>query len=181
MLKHHMKSFYYFISFLLITGIPFSVVAEWTTITHTNTDSETKLTVAFTENAEGYTLEIYVDDSGAVRSRFSTNNIFQNLAEKNCPTFQVDKRQLMNRSINDALCLSNYQWVEFVLGYIENNEIKSTALHNMMNGNKITYRFILESGGYDETEFSLSGSKRILTNILGNNLTVRTNTGYSSN
>jgi len=87
----------------------------------------------------------------------------------------------MNRSINDALCLLNYQWVEFVLGYIENNEIKSTALHNMMNGNKITYRFILESGGYDETEFSLSGSKRILTNILGNNLTVRTNTGYSSN
>ncbi len=165
------------IGFLL--GAPVSAAAEWNIVTHTDTDNNTKTQVAYTENNDGYHLQIYRDAGGAIRSRFGVNNILYRLVGKNCPTFQVDRRQLMNRSINDAMCISHQQWAEFLLGYIVNDEVKSTALHNMMNGNNITYRFILENGGYGETKFSLFGSKRVLTSILGSQLTVRTDQGFT--
>lgn len=165
---------------LILLGLPITVIAEWNVVTHTDTDNNTKTQVAYTKNNDGYNLEIYRDTNGAIRSRFSLNNILYRLANKTCPTFQVDRRKAMNRSVNDAMCITHKQWVEFVLGYINNGEIKSTALHNMMNGNYITYRFILENGGYGETRFSLFGSKRVLTSVLGNDLTVRTDRGFSA-
>ncbi len=169
----------YVILIVCLLGTPVSAVAEWKIVTHTDTDDNTNMQVAYTENNDGYNLEIYRDVSGAIRSRFSTNNVLFRLADKNCPTFQVDSRRALNRSINDAMCISNQQWAEFILGYIIDNEVKSTALHNMMNGNNITYRFLLENGGYGETQFSLFGSKKVLTSIFGNQLTVRTDKGFT--
>ena len=165
---------------LLLPVWPIAAPAAWDIVTHTDTDTATQTRVAYTENGEGYSLEIYRDGSGAIRSRFGTRHSLGRLAEKTCPTYQVDDRKPGNRSINDAACISHRQWAEFILGYIDNNQVTSTLLHNMMNGNKVTFRFILENGGYAETEFSLSGSKRILTEILGRQLVVRTDNGFTN-
>jgi hypothetical protein len=43
-----------------------------------------------------------------------------------------------------------------------------------MNGNVIYYRFLMDNGDYAETSFSLSGSKSILNDALGENLVVTT-------
>lgn len=156
--------------------------AEWQVVTHTDVDTDQQTRVAYTENRQGYSLEIYRDGKGAIRSRFSMNKNTNRLAEKNCPTFQVDSRGMRNRSINDAPCISHRQWVEFVLGYIDDDqEVVSTPLHNMMNGLAITYRFILENGAYAGTRFSLEGSKRALIEVLGNQLVVRTEQGFIAN
>ena len=165
----------------ILCASPAITAAEWNVVTHTNTDNNTQTKVAFTENSDGYSLEIYRDANDAIRSRFGMNKSMHRIAEKSCPTYQVDKRGPENRSINDAACIPHRQWAEFVLGYITNSEVISTLLHNMMNGNIITYRFILENGGYEETKFSLSGSKRTLTDVLGTKITIRTAKGFTAN
>jgi len=176
-----MSMYRYFISTFVLVALPVIAFSEWDVVTHTNTDNNTQTKVAYTENSDGYSLEIYRDANDAIRSRFGMNQSLHRIAEKSCPTYQVDRRLPENRSINDAACIPHRQWAEFVLGYIVNDEIISTPLHNMMNGNSIIYRFILENGGYAETRFSLLGSKRTLTEILGSNITIRTDKGFTAN
>ena len=167
-----------FITFFIFVFVTSRVFA-WEIITHNDVDNNSQLQVAYTQNNDGYSLEIYKDASNAIRSRFSMNNSLLKLANKHCPTFQVDQREIANRSINDARCISSPKWAEFILGYIVDNEIKSSQLHNMMNGNKITFRYQLENEGYDEVNFSLNGSKRVLLSVIGNNVIVRTDSGFS--
>ena len=169
------------VAIFILGTLPAAAVAGWSIVTHTNTDNNTKTKVAYTENNDGYSLEIYRDASNAIRSRFGMNHNLHRIAEKSCPTYQVDQRPPENRSVNDATCILHRQWAEFVLGYIEGNQVTSTLLHNMMNGNSITYRFILENGGYGETKFSLSGSKHTVTDVLGSNITIRTDKGFTVN
>ena len=63
-------------------------------------------------------------------------------------------------------------WSEFILGYISDENVTSARLNALMNGRAITFRFMLENGSYDETQFSLVGSKRTTLIVLGNNITI---------
>jgi len=160
-----------FITVLLIT-VPAVAGAEWSIVTHNTADGAATRTAHIT-NKDGYTLEVYRDANNVIRTHFGMN-AYHRLNDKNCPTYQVDKRPAQNRSINDAPCLSQAQWAEYIMGYITDDQVISTAMHNLLNGNTITYRFILRDAGYAETSFSLAGSKRVLLEILGKNLVVST-------
>lgn len=159
---------------LILLGFSAQIQAQWDVMSHTDTDSGVQTRVATIENEEGYKLEIYRDANDVVRTRFNIRNSYDLLAIKHCPTYQVDKRELNNRSINDAPCLSQSRWSEYVIGYISDDKVLSLPLHNLMNGNVIYYRFLLRNGNYGETSFSLSGSKGVIYSSLGNNLVVRT-------
>ena len=168
--------------FLFLAGFILSipVYAEWNIASHNNTENNSNLKIAQIINEAGYALEIYKDEKNVVRARFKLNEILDKFADKSCPTYQVDQKELVNRSINDAKCISGTTWAEFVLGYIVNNEIKSTSLQNIMNGNSILYRFILAYGGYGETAFSLAGSKKVIMSVLGGGISVIADKGNSN-
>lgn len=155
---------------LLLT--PVSVSAEWKVITHTDTNNNSETQVAYSQNEEGYSLEIYKDSVGAIRTRFSLNSALDTFAKRSCPTYQIDSRMLDNRSINDAPCLTNLAWSEFVLGYISSEIVNSERLNALMNGSTVTFRFMLDNGSYKETQFSLAGSKRATLSVLGTNITI---------
>jgi hypothetical protein len=157
---------------LILLIIPFSASAEWKVITHTDTNNETETQVAYSKNEDGYSLEIYKDSVGAIRSRFSLSTALDMFAKRSCPTYQIDSRMLDNRSINDAPCLTDLAWSEFVLGYITNFNVTSKRLNALMNGSTVTFRFMLENGSYGETQFSLAGSKRATLSVLGENITI---------
>ena len=165
--------------FLLSVSVPIQLLAQsqWNVMSHTDTDSGVQTRIATIENEEGYKLEIYRDANDVVRSRFSIRNSYDLIAVKQCPTSQVDERVLSNRSINDATCILQPRWAEYVIGYITDDRVLSLPLHNLMNGNVIYYRFLLKNGTYGETSFSLSGSKDILNTALGKNLVVTTKPG----
>ena len=155
---------------LLLTGLillPVTVSAEWIVITHTDTDVDSETSVAFSENTDGYSLEIYRDSVDAIRSRFSVAKGLLSLADKSCPTYQIDRGRANNRSVDDAPCLSSKLWAEFILGYVKNENIASSSLLALMNGITITFRFRLANGDYRETKFSLAGSKRAMTIAFG--------------
>lgn len=157
---------------LILLLLSFSVSAEWKVITHTDTNSETETQVAYSQNKDGYSLEIYKDSVGAIRTRFSLNTALDMFAKRTCPTYQIDTRMIDNRSINDAPCLTDMVWSEFVMGYVNNFNVTSAKLNALMNGSTVTFRFMLENGSYMETQFSLAGSKRATLSVLGNNITI---------
>ena len=156
--------------------LPLSVQsqAQWEVMSHTDTDSGYQTRIATIENDDGYKLEIYRDVNDVVRLKFNIRNSYELLANKQCPTFQVDERQLSNRSINDAPCLAQPRWAEYVIGYITDKSVLSLPLHNLMNGNVIYFRFLMGNENYAETSFSLSGSKAMLNGALGKDLVVTT-------
>jgi len=156
--------------FLII--FPILTQAEWTVITHTDTNNNSETQVAYTQNEEGFSLEIYKDNVGAIRSRFSLNDALDMLAKRTCPTYQIDSTLIDNRSINDAPCLTELVWSEFILGYTENKTVTSDKLNALMNGGTITFRFMLENGSYKETNFSLIGSKRATLSALGPDVSI---------
>ena len=162
------------IATLILLSLSAQIQAQWNVMSHTDTDSGLQTLVATIENEDGFKLEIYRDANDVIRSRFNIRNSYDLLAIKHCPTFQVDERELSNRSINDAPCLSQPRWSEYVIGYISDDNVLSLPLHNLMNGNVIYYRFLLRNGNYDETSFSLSGSKGVLYTSLGKDLVVTT-------
>jgi len=159
---------------LFLLSLSVQSQAQWEVMSHTDTDSGYQTRIATIENDDGYKLEIYRDVNDVIRIRFNIRNSYELLANKQCPSFQVDERQLSNRSINDAPCLSQPRWAEYVIGYITENIVLSLPLHNFMNGNVIYYRFLMNNGNYTETSFSLSGSKAILNAALGKDLVVTT-------
>ncbi len=157
---------------LILMTCPALVHAEWDVITHTDTNNNTQTQVAYTQNEDGYSLEIYKDNVGAIRTRFSLSQALDMLVKRSCPTYQIDKTLLDNRSINDAPCLTDLAWSEFILGYTENRIVNSEKLNALMNGGTITFRFMLENGSYKETNFSLSGSKRATLSALGPSISI---------
>lgn len=151
---------------------PALMADDWQVLVQHDVDGEAETRVAHVENESGYGLEIYQDRTGTVHARFSLKKRLNGLAPGHCPTFQVDDRHLHNRSINDAGCDSQRRWAKFMLGRIEGNRLVSRPVYELMNGMHITFRFNLESGGYEQTQFSLVGSKRALRAIIGQNLQV---------
>ena len=145
--------------------------AEWAVVQQREAN-DALTTIARTTNEQGYSLEIYRDAAGAVRSRFSLREGLLTFSEKSCPTYQIDRGQPLNRSINSAICLASNRWAEYVLGYIVDRNVESRTLLALMNGINIAFRFRLAGGDYRETQFSLLGSKRSLTEALGVDVTV---------
>lgn len=155
-----------------VAMFPAVAFAQWTVVTHRVSASGPETKIAQISNSEGYTLEIYRDSGDAIRSRLTLPNGLLSLADKTCPTYQIDKGQPSNHSINNAPCISSPQWAEFVLGHVKDGKIASSTLHGLMIGIKITYRFMLANGDYRETRFSLAGSMRTLQTAFGQAITV---------
>jgi len=152
--------------------LPGLAIAQWTVVNHQASDSATPTKVAQSINTAGYTLEIYRDSGDTIRSRITLTNGLLNLAEKTCPTYQIDTGKPRNRSINDAPCIAKAHWSEFILGQVKDGKIESSILLSLMNGIIISFRFTLADGDYRETQFSLAGSKWTMQSAFGQNVMV---------
>ena len=152
--------------------LPAAASAQWTVVTHQASESGPQTKIAQTTNSDGYTLEIYRDSGDAIRSRLTLREGLTALADKTCPTYQIDKGMPRNTSINNAPCISSPEWAEFILGYVKDGKIESSALHGLMIGINITFRFMLKDGDYRETKFSLAGSMRTLQTAFGQDIIV---------
>jgi len=158
-----------------MAALPAGVLqAAW--VINTNTldgQMQQEGTVAQTTNEQGYSLEIYRDERSNIRGRFSLNDVLAGIQDRNCPTYQVDNRSPDNVSINGAPCLMGNTWAEYILGQESDDRIVSPLLLSIMNGFNMKFRFRLENGDYRETSISLSGSKRSLTAVIGEQVVVR--------
>jgi len=151
--------------------------AEWRIVTHVDSTDQAQTLIAQLKNEDDYILEIYRDSVNAVRGRFTLASGLIAFADRFCPTFQLDKGAAMNLSINNAPCLSDSLWAEYILGYITDSRIESSPLLGMMHGISITFRFRLKNGDYRSTHFSLQGSRGALTEAIGSDITILRSAG----
>ena len=159
--------------FLALASFAGAAAAQWSTISHKQDEGTSpRTTVAYTINSEGYSLEIYVDKVKAVRSRFSLPEGLLSFPDKFCPSYRIDRGNPVNRSMNDAPCISSSQWVEYIVGHADDNKVSSSTLLALMNGNSITFLFRLANNDYRQASFSLQGSKRAIISAFGENVSV---------
>jgi hypothetical protein len=158
---------------LTVMLLPTIAFADWQVQTQTDPDKKQSFTLAGTVNPDGHRLEIYRDQGNAIRARFTLADSLLQFAPKSCPTYQVDAREPVNRSINDAPCIATPVRAEYILGYVEDKQIESAGLLAFMNGVNVSFRFRLDSGAYRETVFSLGGSSSAIIRAIGRQYQVR--------
>ncbi len=153
---------------VLLLLLPLEVIATWQLVI--NNEQPDKLFQLAESQNNGYRLSVYRDQDHRVRLRFNLNGGLDQFAAQHCPSYEIDSILLSNRSINDARCLMQAAWCEFILGTIEDGTIRSNRLHALLNGENIHFRFMLSNGLYKETSFSLADSKKIILQALGANI-----------
>lgn len=151
-------------SLLIFPQIAF---AQWATFTSLGSDDSPSGLIAFSENQDGYRFEIYKDQGEIIKSRFKLKNGLLTFSNGICPTFQIDNGTARNKSIDNTSCIIASNWSEYIIGKVINNQINSSVLVALMDGITLKFRFRLANGDYRETSFSLTGSKRSLTSVIG--------------
>lgn len=129
--------------------------------------------VAYAANSTGQRAEIFLGDRNTVYLRLVLGGRFETFNASNCPTFQIDKRKPMHHFDVGYRCAIVAKMATFMLGRIADREIKSLVLHRFMNGNRVTFRYLVNTGQYRQTSFSLSRSKQALTQALGSGTRIR--------
>lgn len=152
--------------------LPLTAPAQWAVVNQRLEGTQSEAIIARVRNDAGQTLELYRDGVGAIRARFTLSAGLTSLAQGQCPTLQVDRWAPMNRSANDAACLTTNRWAEYVIGHVVEQKVQSERLVQIMNGTALTFRFRLDGGDYRDAEFSLAGSKRSLSAAVGTNVAV---------
>ncbi len=156
----------WFLWTLLIITAPDIATAEWKTEEIARPDGNGMERIAVVENPAGYRLEIYKNDDSVVYGSFTLRAGFDVFAKGSCPTFRVDRGRAINLT-KTAPCKRKGNRTEFVVGTIENDQIKSLVLLLLMNGSHVTFRYQLKNVGYQETGFELRRSKQALAEVIG--------------
>ncbi len=158
---------------IFILCMPIAGFAQWAISKDTQMPSEKSTQIAYTTNPDGYKLEIFMDKEQMIHSRFIIKTGMLKLSSETCPTYQIDNGMAINNSINGNSCISNSQWVDYIIGNLQNRTVNSSIPSSLMDGNTLSFRFRLESGDYRETKFSLSGSKRSIVSVIGEQVLVK--------
>ncbi len=109
----------------------------------------------------------------AVVLRFSLPGGFATLDPAHCPTFQVDRKPAITRADGQPGCTAGPRRVETVLGQVDNGRVVSLALHRIMNGSVLDYRYLTAEGRYREVSFSLGRSLQSIEAALGRGVQVQ--------
>lgn len=118
-------------------------------------------------NDTGQRVEIAVDGNDTVVLRLLLGDGFETFVKSNCPTFQIDAREPMHHFDIGPACVVGDKSAAFMLGQITDRKMKSLILHRLMNGNTVSFRYIVNGGQYRETRFSLRNSKQAFRPALG--------------
>lgn len=162
---------FYFLQIIMLLA-PCTAIAQWATITSTDAEILSSGPIAYSENIGDYRLEIFKDSENLIKSRFILKKGLLGLSASLCPTYQIDSGTARNNSTDNSPCIFDSGSAEYIIGKVVNNQVKSSVLVALMEGLTLSFRFKLKNGDYRETSFSLAGSKRSLTAVIGEQVSV---------
>lgn len=156
---------------------------EWNINHSIDSMTDEELKTAYIQNKSGNIFSIYrLNKSGEVWANFKISEKSLDVVDwTKAPILRIDKNKPFDLSLllqaqNDktlrSMGLNFYEWspkwVNFTLWSGRDEKISPT-LKQIMSSNKIVFRYYLATGGYKETEFSLSGAKKSLMKSLDMN------------
>ena len=136
---------------------------------------------AVVENDRGDRFSVWLDSNGVVTANFRSGTRAA-LNAGSCPTFQVDARlPLHHYRLNaepaavgtaTAECRVADRESTYRLLTLSGPRIVSPVLYQLMNGNRLIFRFATVDGAYHEAVLPLTRSKQALSGALGDDLEV---------
>ena len=154
-------------AFALCAAMP--VCAQWTDVGSVRAATEREAVVRSENSAE---LRIWLDDEQALHMQFRLAPGLIAFAAQGCATIQVDSLAIQDLSAPEFECKTDGASVQLLLTRVENDQVDSVMLLNLMNGRRVRLRYRLLHAGYGAAEFSLKGSKQALRDSLGENVTI---------
>jgi hypothetical protein len=142
--------------------------SEWQSVVEAPAEGAEPLTMALVVNQDGNSIRIFKDDNDIVRGSFTLGDESESLEERSCPTVRVDQLPPHPLVHLGGPCeLDTPHHVRFTLGVINEDQVQSTMLWQLINGGGFRVWYHLKDRGYRETEFSLRRSMNALVSTLG--------------
>lgn len=157
------------IAAVLTMSAAMPVRAQWTDVGSTRAATEREAVVRSDDAAE---LRIWLDTSQALRAQFKLAPGLVAFAPQGCVTIQVDDQAMQDLSAPEYRCQADGASVEMFLTQMENKQISSPMLIDLMDGRRVILRYRLSHAGYGTAQFSLKGSKQALREALGESITI---------
>ena len=156
---------------VLIAMSPARLSAQWHTERFAPEAGDAQVNTATIENADGYIFRVYRSAESMIRVQFAVPESFDHLSPDTCPTWHVDER-FLSAAGGEPSCRIGRWHADFVIAKIDGNRVHSLELDRMMKGKRLVVRYRIEGAGYEETSFSLGGSRRRVQAILGERIRV---------
>jgi hypothetical protein len=128
---------------------------------------------ALSTDAAGNEVSVYRDHAGQVYLEFRPQGGFSRLARNSCPTFQIDRRTPLNHPALGAGCLIEDNRAIYTLATLSDRTLVSRPVYDLMNGNRVAFRYLTENGAYREHVFSLERSADAIRGALRRDLRIR--------
>ncbi len=142
--------------------------SEWQSVVEPPSEGAEPLTMALVSNQNGDTIRIYKDQNEIVRGIFSLGDQSLAFEDGSCPTVRVDRLPPHPLVHLGGPCeLENPHHVRFTLGVINQDQVQSTMLWQLINGGGFRVWYQVKDKGYRETKFSLRRSMNALVSTLG--------------
>ena len=152
-------------------------IADWTVNTSVDAMTDEKKKVAIVKNDLGHTFSIYrISKGGAVWGNFSlSDKMFDQVDWKKPPIYRIDKNKPIDLSsmkkLQDTFGVQAYswepKWVNFLIWHGKEDEGISENIVNLMEGEKVVFRYYLSTGGYKDTTFTLKGAAPAISEAIG--------------
>ncbi len=141
---------------------------EWQSVVEPPDEGGEPLTMALVVNPDGHSIRIFKDENDIVRGIFTLGNESESLEERSCPTVRVDRLPPHPLVHLGGPCeLENPHHVRFTLGVINDGQVQSTMLWQLINGGGFRVWYHVKDRGYQEAKFSLRRSMNALVGTLG--------------
>lgn len=155
-------------------------LAEWKVTERVDAMTDEVKRTAIVKNNEGHSFSIYrISKGGAVWGNFAlSERRFDQVDWGNPPMYRVDKNksvslEKMKKTQELFPNIQAYEWepkwVNFLIWHGKEDEGIADNLVQIMEGNKIVFRYYLSTGGYKDTFFTLKGSTSAISEAIGIN------------
>ena len=178
------KSMVKFQSLVVINLLIYSTAyADWKVITTTDAITDKVEKSAIVKNELGHSFSIYsIEPGGAVWGNFAlSEEVIDQIDSKKPPIYRIDKnepadlssakkRQELQKEIGIIMSQTyswNPKWVNFAIWHGNEDEGIAEKLVEVMEGEKILFRYYLSTGGYKETTFDLKGADKAISEAIG--------------
>ena len=152
---------------LLAGALPAS--AQWGIVIEHPPEVLSPIKVALAHDQQGNSLRVYRDDDSRIVALLTIHGGFTEFAPDSCPTIQIDEQAPLVVTKGEAPCELQPRTARFLLGKVEERDIRSRVLLGLINGTRIRVRYRLAGAlGYREFELSLRGSRQSLYAAIGN-------------
>ena len=146
---------------------------EWRNVVEPPIEGAAPLTMAMVANQAGDSLKIFKDENDIIHGIFTLGDEMESLEERACPTVRVDQlppHPLLQ--LSGPCDREDSHHVRFTLGVVNEGQIQSTMLWQLINGGGFRVWYQLKERGYGEALFSLRRSMNALVGALGTEVEV---------